>query len=259
VFVLCYILIKGVSLTAAEIMMRLKHPSFILFTSIAAGALFAHTPLTSAMERDPFLSARTAMVRQQIQARGIKDPAVVTALLQVKRHLFVPEKIRHAAYDDRPLPIGYQQTISQPFIVALMTEALMLQPGDRVLEIGTGSGYQAAILAELAAEVYTIEIVAELAASSESLLKTLGYDTITVKAGDGYQGWEEFAPFDAIIVTAAPKEIPEKLIEQLKTGGRMVVPVGDMFQELLLIEKTERGIITKKLLPVRFVPMVRPE
>ena len=202
------------------------------------------------------MQQRQHMVRQQIEARGVKDPAVLAAMLKVKRHLFVPKNLAHSAYTDGPLPIGHQQTISQPFIVAYMTEVLRLKKADRVLEIGTGSGYQAAILAEIVDEVYSIEIIAALAASAESLLKELGYTNVTVKAGDGYQGWPEHAPFDAIIVTAAPPNIPQALVEQLKIGGRMVVPVGTLFQELLLIEKTADGIVTQNLIPVRFVPMV---
>ncbi len=202
------------------------------------------------------MQQRQTMVQQQIKARGVKDPAVLAAMLKVKRHLFVPENVRRSSYTDGPLPIGHQQTISQPFIVAYMTEVLRLKKEDRVLEIGTGSGYQAAILAEIVDEVYSIEIIEALATSAEKLLKKLGYTNVTVKAGDGYKGWPEHAPFDAIIVTAAPPKIPDALIEQLKIGGRMVVPVGTLFQELLLIEKTAEGIITQNLIPVRFVPMV---
>jgi protein-L-isoaspartate(D-aspartate) O-methyltransferase len=213
------------------------------------------TSATNAVE-DPFMQQRQTMVQQQIKARGVKDPAVLAAMLKVKRHLFVPENVRRSSYTDGPLPIGHQQTISQPFIVAYMTEVLRLKKEDRVLEIGTGSGYQAAILAEIVDEVYSIEIIEALATSAEKLLKKLGYTNVTVKAGDGYKGWPEHAPFDAIIVTAAPPKIPDALIEQLKIGGRMVVPVGTLFQELLLIEKTAEGIITQNLIPVRFVPMV---
>ena len=201
---------------------------------------------------------RDTMVKNQLEQRGIQNSMVLQAMRKVKRHLFVPFYAAHFAYQDSPLPIGHGQTISQPFIVAYMTEALHLKPEDRVLEIGTGSGYQAAILAEIVKEVYTIEIVPELAKEAEKRLQKLGYTNIKVKYGDGYQGWPEHQPFDAIIITAAPDAIPPKLVEQLKNpGGRMIVPVGSAYQELILLEKTERGIEQKRLMPVRFVPMVR--
>lgn len=206
---------------------------------------------------ESYNSARAEMVRSQIKARGIIDPSVLAAMGIVERHLFVPEHLRSRAYIDSPLPIGEGQTISQPYIVAYMTEAVELGKDDRVLEIGTGSGYQAAVLAEIAKEVYTIEIVKKLADSSAELLKELGYDNVHLKHGDGYKGWPEKAPFDAIVVTAAPARIPEQLIDQLRPGGRMIVPVGSFFQELYLITRTERGYDSEKLLPVRFVPMVR--
>lgn len=199
---------------------------------------------------------RNAMVDQQIMARGVVHPDVIRALREVPRHLFVlPASAKHA-YEDYPLPIGHGQTISQPYIVAYMTEAAQLKSHDRVLEIGTGSGYQAAILAEIVKEVYSIEIIKELAERAEKTLKSLGYTNIHVKHGDGYEGWAEHAPFDAILVTAAPEQIPERLVEQLNVGGRMVVPIGSFYQELYLITKTKEGIKTKALLPVRFVPMV---
>jgi protein-L-isoaspartate(D-aspartate) O-methyltransferase len=201
---------------------------------------------------------RQQMVREQIESRGVKDGRVLEALRKVQRHLFVPAPWQNSAYDDRPLPIGHGQTISQPYIVAYMTEAVKINPGDRVLEIGTGSGYQAAVLGELAQEVYSIEIVKPLAESARLLLEKMGYKNIKVRWGDGYQGWKEQAPFDAIIVTAAPSEIPGELVKQLKTGGRMVVPMGGFFQELYLITKTESGIKKETLLPVRFVPMIHP-
>jgi protein-L-isoaspartate(D-aspartate) O-methyltransferase len=233
------------------------NPFFVLFClSIAAAGPGMPNPFPRKTE-DSWIQQRRQMVQHQIQARGVKDPEVIRAMHSVKRHLFVPENARHLAYSDGPLPIGHRQTISQPFIVAYMTEVLNLQKSDRVLEIGTGSGYQAAVLAEIAAEVYSIEIIEELARSAEALLKELNYTNIKVTAGDGYQGWAEYAPFDAIIVTAAPPKVPEALVEQLKIGGRMIVPVGTVFQELLLIEKTESGIITQNLIPVRFVPMVK--
>jgi protein-L-isoaspartate(D-aspartate) O-methyltransferase len=195
------------------------------------------------------------MVATQIRARGIKDEAVLNAMLKVDRHEFVPEEMRHLAYADRPLPIGEGQTISQPYIVALMTELLELKKGDKVLEVGTGSGYQAAILAELADHVYTIEIIEPLARSAEKLLKKLGYTNIDVKVGDGYIGWEEFAPFDAIVVTCAPPHIPRPLIDQLKEGGRLVIPVGDFYQELKTVTKVKGQLKTQNVIPVLFVPM----
>lgn len=199
---------------------------------------------------------RVRMVETQIVARGVRDPRVLAAMRKVPRHLFVDPAQRAQAYEDHPLPIPGNQTISQPYIVALMTELLELQPGERVLEIGTGSGYQSAVLAELAKEVYTIEIVPELARSAASRLKDLHYRNITVREGDGYGGWPEEAPFDAIIVTAAPERIPQPLIEQLAPGGVMVIPVGGFFQELKVFRKSGDGRVTEKdILPVRFVPM----
>lgn len=204
---------------------------------------------------DNWADDRRAMVDNQIKKRGVSDQRLLDALNKVERHLFVPEGYRSQAYADHPLPIGENQTISQPYIVALMTEWLQLDGDEKVLEIGTGSGYQAAVLAELAAEVFTIEIVEPLAKHSENLLDSLGYENVTVRCGDGYAGWAEQAPFDAIIVTCAPPEIPQPLIEQLADGGRMVVPVGDFWQELVLIEKFGDDIFETNILPVRFVPM----
>lgn len=195
------------------------------------------------------------MVETQIKARGVKDPRVLAAMLKVERHLFVPKDLHPTAYSDQPLPIGEGQTISQPYIVALMTELLDLKGDDKVLEVGTGSGYQAAILAELAKEVYSIEIIEKLAISAEKLLFDLGYKSIKVKAGDGYLGWPEVAPFDAIIVTCAPDHIPRPLIDQLKEGGRMVVPVGEFTQELKKIIKRGGKLETTDVIPVIFVPM----
>ena len=195
------------------------------------------------------------MVKTQIRARGVSDEGVLNAILKVDRHKFVPEETRHLAYSDRPLLIGEGQTISQPYIVALMTELLELKKGDRVLEVGTGSGYQAAILAELADHVYTIEIIESLGRSAERLLKELGYSNIDVKIGDGYIGWEEFAPFDAIIVTAAPPHIPQPLLDQLKEEGRLVIPVGGFYQDLKKITKVKGQIKSQDIIPVVFVPM----
>lgn len=200
--------------------------------------------------------ARRTMLENQLVPRGIDDPRVLAALAAVPRHRFVPEPERSYAYEDSPLPIGYGQTISQPYIVAFMTQAIGLTGDERVLEIGTGSGYQAAVLGELAREVWTIEIVPELAERSRALLAELGYEDVHVRAGDGYRGWPEHAPFDAIVVTAAPDHVPAPLIEQLAPGGRMVLPVGDRAQELVVIEKGLDGSLSERsVLPVRFVPM----
>ena len=198
---------------------------------------------------------RKRMVQQQLIPREIKNPGVIDAFIKVERHRFIPESLRSSAYADFPVPIGEKQTISQPYIVALMTERLDLTGNERVLEIGTGSGYQAAILAELAAQVYTIEIIPFLAERAEKLLKRLGYNNVVVKCGDGYIGWEEHAPFDAIIVTCAPEEIPQALVEQLSDAGKMVIPVGSVYQELKLIQKKDEQVKVKDIIPVRFVPM----
>jgi protein-L-isoaspartate(D-aspartate) O-methyltransferase len=195
------------------------------------------------------------MVQRQIRARGVADPRVLDALNKVPRHRFVPERLIDQAYEDHPLPIGGGQTISQPYIVAAMTELLEIVPGDRVLEIGTGSGYQAAVLAELAAEVYSIEIVPELADSARTILGELGYRNVNVRAGDGYRGWPEAAPFDGIIVTAAPTHVPPALEAQLAVGARLVIPVGDYIQSLRVIERTETGLKSETHFGVRFVPM----
>ncbi len=202
-----------------------------------------------------FAEARQEMVNSQIKARGISDMRVLDAMRKVERHLFVPERMQSLAYADQPLPIGEGQTISQPYIVAIMTELLRLKGDEKVLEIGTGSGYQAAILGELAGEVYTIEIVKPLAERAGSLLAALDYQNVTVKHGDGYIGWKEYAPFDAIIITCAPPKVPQPLVDQLADGGRMVVPVGTFWQELLLIEKDDGELRETSVLPVRFVPM----
>jgi protein-L-isoaspartate(D-aspartate) O-methyltransferase len=204
---------------------------------------------------DRFDQMRLKMVEYQIEARGIKDRRVLEAIRKVPRHLFVPENLQDIAYNDEPLPIGSGQTISQPYIVAYMTEILRLQEGDRVLEIGTGSGYQAAVLAELVDSVFTIEILPGLSKKAAQVLNDLKYENIFFKVGNGFYGWPEKAPFDAIIVTAAPEKIPQPLVDQLSLGGRMIIPVGDFFQELYLMRNTEAGIKKEKKLPVRFVPL----
>ncbi len=210
-----------------------------------------------AMKRDEeyYSKLRKQMVEHQIIARGVKDAKVIRAMEKVPRHKFVPEAEEPYAYLDEPRPIGHGQTISQPYIVAFMTEQLHLKPTDRVLEIGTGSGYQAAVLAEIVDSVYTIEIVPELARRAKKRLEELGYHNVEVKQGDGYNGWPEKAPFDAIIVTAAPPNIPPPLLEQLKVGGVMVLPVGEYVQELVVVRKSSEGIAMQNVLPVRFVPM----
>jgi protein-L-isoaspartate(D-aspartate) O-methyltransferase len=220
-----------------------------LWYTIAALALLA----------DPFAAERERMVREQIEARGVRNPDVLRVMRTTPRQLFVPEAARQYAYNDTPVSIGYSATISQPYVVALMTELLQPSKKDRVLEIGTGSGYQAAVLAQLAGRVYTIEIVPELAASARDTLKRLGYENVTVRHGDGYKGWPEEARFERVIVTAAPPEMPQALIDQLAKGGRLVAPVGKGFnQELILIEKKADGSVHRSTHgPVMFVPMRR--
>jgi protein-L-isoaspartate(D-aspartate) O-methyltransferase len=205
-----------------------------------------------------FTEERESMVTTQIKSRGIKDAHVLEAMKKVPRHVFVPENMRKFAYNDEPLPIGKGQTISQPYIVAYMTEVLQLSCEGRILEVGTGSGYQAAVLAEIAKEVFTVEIIDELSKNAQDVLQTEGYTNIHFRVGDGACGWEENAPYDAIMVTAAPPEVPRALQGQLKIGGRMIVPVGDAFQELVLIVREKSRFKKKKLLPVRFVPLVKP-
>jgi protein-L-isoaspartate(D-aspartate) O-methyltransferase len=210
---------------------------------------------TPARAVNGFAERRQQMVDDQLRARGITDPLVLTAMLKVPRHLFVPQGIVNSAYEDTALPLTLGQTISQPFIVAYMTQALELKGGEKVLEIGTGSGYQAAVLSEIVKEVFTIEILPELAKHAEEVLAPLGYRNIHFRTGDGYLGWPEFAPFDAIIVTAAPDHVPQPLVDQLKRGGRMIIPLGRIDQKLLVIEKGDTGITRRSTIPVRFVPM----
>jgi len=240
-------------------------PRVVLIGLIALSAVFSmgfgddtKSGAGESVQERSWAPQREAMIREQLEARGIRDPKVLQAMATVERHRFVPEPVIPWAYQDMPLPIGEGQTISQPYIVAFMTEMLDLGADDRVLEIGTGSGYQAAILAKIVKEVYSIEIVPELAEQARKRLHALGYTNVKVKHGDGYLGWPEHQPFDAIIVTAAPETVPQALIDQLKApAGRMIVPVGTFDQELLLIRKTNEGLIERRSLPVRFVPMVK--
>lgn len=211
--------------------------------------------LSQGSNKDRYAEKRWEMVENQIVSRGINNAKVIDAMLKVKRHLFIPENYIDSAYADNPIPIGKEQTISQPYMVALMTELLNPEPGKKILEIGTGSGYQTAVLAETGSDVYTIEIIEQLAKQARDLLEKLGYSNIKYKIGSGYEGWQENAPFDGIIVTAAPTDMPERLVEQLSMGGKLIIPVGDTNQELLLIKKTEEGIKSKKITSVRFVPM----
>lgn len=223
------------------------------------GVLAASLMHPALAQEGSFERERAHMVATQIEVRDIHDPATLEAMRRVPRHLFVPEDRRRHAYQDRPVPIGYGQTISQPSLVAYMTELLRPQSGMRVLEIGTGSGYQAAVLAEIVDEVFTIEIIGELAEWGEGNLRRAGYEQVRVKHADGYHGWEEHAPFDAIIVTAAADHIPPPLLDQLRDGGRMVIPVGSPFrtQTLMLVTREGDDIVTRSLLPVRFVPLTR--
>ena len=227
---------------------------------VAVGSAFGSAPGLAAQQQGERARERQAMVAQQIEARGVSHAGVLRAMSEVPRHEFVPEDYGELAYDDRPLPIGLGQTISQPFIVALMTELIAPEPTDRILEVGTGSGYQAAVAAELVAEVYSIELLPELAASAADRLRRLGIDNVHVRAGDGYLGWPEEAPFDGILVTAGAEHVPQPLIDQLAPGARMVIPVGETLvnQVLKVIEKRADGTVdTRDVVPVRFVPLRR--
>ncbi len=235
---------------------RLWKAMDLAFLSLAAMTVALGSP--GVATQDPFTNARQRMVDWQLQGmgRGITNSRVLEVMRQVPRHEFVPRSLQSEAYDDRPLPIGHSQTISQPYVVAFMTERLEPKPTDRVLEIGTGSGYQAAVLSPLVAKVYTIEIVASLAAEAAARLKNLGYTNVIVRAGDGYRGWPEAAPFDSIIATCAPEHVPQPLIDQLKEGGLMILPVGPTIaQDLVLLTKRKGQLERRSVLPVRFVPM----
>jgi protein-L-isoaspartate(D-aspartate) O-methyltransferase len=210
---------------------------------------------TPSSDGDQFAALRERMVRDQLRTREIDDPRVLAAMLKVPRHEFVPNNIRQSAYDDSALPLDMGQTISQPYIVAFMTQALGLGGTERVLEIGTGSGYQAAVLAEITSEVYTIEILPQLQERARSTLGMLGYKNIHFRVGDGYLGWPEHAPFDRIIVTAAPEEVPQPLLDQLSDGGRLIIPIGSLSQDLVVFEKENSKITRRSTIPVRFVPM----
>ena len=232
----------------------------LLLTTLCLGGCLAKPVLAAdkpGAPADGYAEARREMVARQLKLRGISHAKVLEAMGRVPRHEFVPLMLRSAAYADRPLPIGHDQTISQPYIVAFMTEALDPKPADRVLEIGTGSGYQAAILAGLVAQVYTIEIVAPLGERARKDLERLGYRNVHVRVGDGYEGWPAHAPFDAIIVTCSPEHVPQPLVDQLRDGGRMIIPVGDpvIGQELVLLEKRGGQVVRREVMPVRFVPM----
>ncbi len=235
--------------------MRPRHLTVLLLAVLPAGACADRPPVAAAERVAERVAERHRMVETQIAARGVTDARVLAVMRKVPRHRYMPSDVQTLAYADHPVPIGLKQTISQPYIVAFMSAALELTGDEKVLEIGTGSGYQAAILAELAKEVYSIEIVPELAERAKETLRAEGYDRLHLRTGDGYRGWPEVAPFDAIMLTAAPPEVPAPLIEQLAVGGRLLAPVGKGVQELVVLRKTESGIERSVLMPVRFVPM----
>lgn len=249
-----------VPLARADVWMLVCRGLIIVLASCGTGAdsnmhVRQQPPVGGSEVDDPKVRARHDMVRVQLAARDIRDDRVLAAMREVPRERFVPEVNRHHAYEDRPLPIGHDVTISQPYIVALMTQLLELPAGARVLEVGTGSGYQAAVLATFVGHVYSVEIVEPLASAARDRLAALGFDNVTVRHGDGYAGWPEHAPFDGIIVTAAPPEVPPPLLEQLAVGGKLVVPVGTAEQTLRVITRHERGHVSRDVIPVRFVPM----
>lgn len=227
----------------------------IIFCWLVGLILWPVAGVRSQSLEDSMLHERENMVATQVEKRGVKDQRVLDALLTVPRHEFVPSEYRGSAYGDHPLPIGYGQTISQPYIVGLMTELAEIDTTDIILEIGTGSGYQAAVLSQLAGQVYSIEIIDTLAGKATATLERLGYNNVTVRSGDGFRGWPEHAPFDVILVTCAPAEVPRPLIEQLADGGRLVIPVGEQSQELKLYVKSDSSLTEKSVIPVRFVPM----
>jgi protein-L-isoaspartate(D-aspartate) O-methyltransferase len=233
----------------------LRRPFAVLWAALPPALAFCYLLVVPANAQEDLQAARRQQMVDVVRGRGVSDTRVLDAMAQVPRHLFVPEKVRPQAYEDFPLPIGSQQTISQPYIVALMTSLLDLKGGEKVLEIGTGSGYQAAVLSKVAGEVYTIEILGPLADGARKAIDGLGYSNIHFRVGDGYAGWPEAAPFDGIVVTAAPEKIPQPLLDQLKVGGKLVIPVGSFFQDLQVLTKTATGIERKNVIPVRFVPM----
>jgi protein-L-isoaspartate(D-aspartate) O-methyltransferase len=232
---------------AARLDMRLVRPAAALALLLVSAS--------GSQAQDAFADKRRLMVETQIRGRDVRDERVLRAMERVPRHLFVPEAVRAQAYEDYPLPIGADQTISQPYIVALMTSLLELDGGERVLEIGTGSGYQAAVLAEVAGRVYSMEILDSLGRRARETLGELGYANVEVRVGDGFAGWPEHAPYDGILVTAAPPKVPQALLDQLKVGGKLVIPVGRFFQDLLVYTRTEKGFEKRNVIPVRFVPM----
>ena len=236
----------------ASLLLNATAVSLALLPAYGCDSSSGRTPEPAAAD---WQMQRERMVSQQIEARGVKDPLVLESMRSVPRHLFVPEANRQGAYSDMPLPIGDSQTISQPYIVALMTELLELGPGSRVLEIGTGSGYQAAVLAAMGIDVYSIEIRQRLCERAQEILAELEYTSVQVRCADGYGGWPEAAPFDGIIVTAAPATVPRPLLDQLGDGAKMVIPVGDFYQELKVITRIGDGFDEKSVIPVRFVPM----
>ena len=231
--------------------------SLIILLMFCLGCNISNQEISKDTTLAPYFSKRKRMVEHQIKGRGINDKKIIDAFLKVERHKFVPKKYIPIAYEDRPLPIGEGQTISQPYIVAYMTYLLDLLKSDKVLKIGTGSGYQAAILGELCDSLFTIEVIASLGQKADILLKELGYENVKVKIGDGYKGWKEHAPYDAIIVTCAPSHIPKPLTEQLKEGGRMIIPVGEIYnQKLVLLKKIDNQLKKENVFPVLFVPML---
>jgi protein-L-isoaspartate(D-aspartate) O-methyltransferase len=234
----------------------MQRAAWIAMLLFGAVGLASEPGRADSADEKPREGERIQMVRRQIEARGVENGRVLDAMRKVPRHLFVPQPERAHAYEDRPLPIGHRQTISQPYIVALMTELAEVKPGDTVLEVGTGSGYQTAVLAQMGVKVFSIEIIEPLAKQATAVLAALGYDKqVQVRHGDGYAGWPEHAPFDAILVTAAPPKVPRPLKQQLKVGGRLIIPVGQRYQTLTRVTRTETGFQRESITPVRFVPM----